>query len=813
MRSILSPIALTLATAALLWADPRTNPPTVQSYEPKAIAHGLAARIKVKGINLAGARSVVFDDPTIQAKVLHVNHLGEFIGVFIGSNGTPSTIGRGDPAPLEEVTIEVEASPETRIGLARFRLLTAAGATNLSTLSVEPFFGARPEIEPNDGIPEVLLQDAYVIPPTIITGRINKPGDEDHLPFTAAAGKEMVFHVSAAGIGSRLRWQLDLYDATGQRLAQRSILDSDLHPVLAYRIPADGKYVLKISDIEWGGGENHFYRLKIGDYPYLTGVYPLGVPRGATTGVSLRGYNLGEQRTAAVEGKPAYEAMARADLQPELPAGAPHNHLPLAVGDFPETNEQETSDPSAAMRLEVPSTVNGRISGFASGTQEPDQDHFRFRASKGRHYVIEVDAQRLGSPLDSVVEILDPNGRSVPQVTLRAMVATRTVLADRASSSANLRLEDLTHFEVGDYLYLGNEVLRVRELPRGPDSDYFFEAFDGRRIGYFNTTPEAVAIDTPAYKVSVHPPDTKFPPNGLPVIELPYRNDDGGPGYGKDSLLNFTAPADGEYVIALRDLRGFQGEDYAYRLTLREARPAFRLSVNPPNPNIPRGGRVAVTVDALRLDGFDGPIAVRLHDLPEGISASSETIARGETSTTLVLSASETAQLEQPALLHVSGTADIGGTAVQRLADPDDALRLIAVAEPPDISLEIEDTEVTLEAGGTVQVAVRVERNNGFTGRVPVSVLNLPDGVKVTDIGLNGVLITEDETRRVFTLQALPWVEPAERLVAASGQVETRSPLPSNYAAKPFKLKIVPGRTRTAAGSASGAEASPKQTP
>jgi hypothetical protein len=799
MRSIPSAILLTLATTALLCADTRTNPPTVQSYEPKAVTRGLATKIKVKGINLGGARSVVFDDPSIHAKVLHVNHLGDFIGTFIGSNGTPSTIDRGAPAPLEEVTIEVEAAGETRIGSARFRLLTDAGTTNASTVSVEPFFGSRSEIEPNDGIPEVLLQDPYVFPPTIITGRINKPGDEDYLPFTGVSGKEMVFHVSAADIGSRLRWQLELYDATGQRLAQRSILDGPL-PVLAYRIPSDGKYVLKISDIEWGGGEDHFYRVKIGDYPYLTGVYPLGVPRDATTEVSLRGYNLGDQRKVAVDGKPTYEAVAHADLQPELETGEPQNHIELAVGEFPEVEEQESgADIASAMHVDVPSTVNGRVSGFTDEGRKADEDYYRFHARKGEHYVIEVEARRLGSPLDSVIEILDAKGQLVSQATARAEVATRIVLADRPSSSANLRLEDLTHFEVGDYVYVGNEVLRVRELPRGPDSDYFFDAFNGERIGFFNTTPEAVAIDTPAYKVTIHPPNTKFPPNGLPVIQLAYRNDDGGPGYGKDSLLNFVAPADGDYLVHLRDLRGFQGEDFAYRLTVREARPDFRLSLNPPNPNIPRGGHFAVTVDALRIDGFDGPIAVEAKNLPPGVTATSETIAAGETSTTLVLSASETTHLEAPAPLDLSGNASIHGQAVERQADPDDRLHLIAVAGPPDIALQIENPEVTLEAGGTVQVAVSVDRKNGFKGRVPVSVLNLPFGVKVTDIGLNGVLITEEQTRRVFTLQALPWVEPTERLVAVSGQVETRSPLRAEYAAKPFKLKIVPGQTQRAA--------------
>ena len=39
---------------------------------------------------------------------------------------------------------------------------------------------------------------------------------------------------------------------------------------------------------------------------------------------------------------------------------------------------------------------------------------------------------------------------------------------------------------------------------------------------------------------------------------------------------------------------------------------------------------------------------------------------------------------------------------------------------------------------------------------MPVEVRNLPPHVRVLDVGLNGVLITEDESRRSFTMEALP---------------------------------------------------------
>ena len=150
-----------LLTAILIWgcattafADPRINPPTIQKTSPPAVTRGLAAEVKVEGINLVGTTEVLFDDPAIKGRLLHVNALGEFIGKFVGSNGLRSTVNRGDPPPLNEVTIEVKADSDAKLGLYRFRLVTNAGTTNTGIVSVEPFYGARPEIEPNDTLQE-----------------------------------------------------------------------------------------------------------------------------------------------------------------------------------------------------------------------------------------------------------------------------------------------------------------------------------------------------------------------------------------------------------------------------------------------------------------------------------------------------------------------------------------------------------------------------------------------------------------------------------------------------------------------------------
>src|SRR5207249_9205617 len=238
----------------------------------------------------------------------------------------------------------------------------------------------------------------------------------------------------------------------------------------------------------------------------------------------------------------------------------------------------------------------------------PDQDLFRFRARRGQRISMTVLAQRLGSPLDSVLEVTDSAGRVLPRALARPVWQTFVTLNDPGSLQSGMRIDSWTALGIGDRVMVGNEIVQVQELPKNPDADIQFRSYRGVRIGYEGTTPEAHAMGTTVYKVELHKPGRTFPPNGMPLFTIPYCNDDGGQNFGKDSFLMFEAPEDGEFLVRIRDIRGLQGKTYAYRLTLQEPQPDFTLSVDPKNPNIPRGGAVPLAVTATRLDGFDGPI-------------------------------------------------------------------------------------------------------------------------------------------------------------------------------------------------------------
>jgi hypothetical protein len=107
------------------------------------------------------------------------------------------------------------------------------------------------------------------------------------------------------------------------------------------------------------------------------------------------------------------------------------------------------------------------------------------------------------------------------------------------------------------------------------------------------------------------------------------------------------------------------------------------------------------------------------------------------------------------------------------------------------------EESVTLAQDGSSSISVRLDRFNGFDGRVPIDVLNLPYGVRVLDTGLNGVLVRAGETDRSMELYAEPWVPAMSRTIYIQAQIETSSPQKPEFLSQAIQLHI--GQMQTAA--------------
>lgn len=79
-----------------------------------------------------------------------------------------------------------------------------------------------------------------------------------------------------------------------------------------------------------------------------------------------------------------------------------------------------------------------------------------------------------------------------------------------------------------------------------------------------------------------------------------------------DSLLYFTAPADGLYTVNVSDIAGACGSDYRYYLRIDRKRPRFAVYTVPSTLSLASGGVSKIKLIAERFDKYDGPIYLKI---------------------------------------------------------------------------------------------------------------------------------------------------------------------------------------------------------
>ena len=123
------------------------------------------------------------------------------------------------------------------------------------------------EQEPNDSPANA----NPVVPPIIINGRIDTPGDVDVFRFEGHANDRIVAEVYARRLDSPLDSVLRLSDASGCQLAFNDdhedkgsgLITHHADSYLAATLPADGTYFLQLWDAQHKGGAAYGYRLHL----------------------------------------------------------------------------------------------------------------------------------------------------------------------------------------------------------------------------------------------------------------------------------------------------------------------------------------------------------------------------------------------------------------------------------------------------------------------------------------------------------------------------------------------------------------------
>lgn len=426
-------------------------------------------------------------------------------------------------------------------------------------------------------------------------------------------------------------------------------------------------------------------------------------------------------------------------------------------------------------------------------------DWYAFDAKAGERWVIQIDASRSGSPLDSVLDVLDQKGEPILRTRLQAIRETYFTFRGKDSTNPDdFRLHRWEDMELNELLYAGGEVVKLWLYPRGPDSGFKVYPGIGSRFTFFDTTATTHALNEPAWIVRELADGEPSIPNGLPVFPIFYTNDDEASRQsGKDSLVTFAAKTDGRHLIRVRDSRGYSGDSYKYKLTLRPPRPRYQLRLEQKDVTLRPGVGTEFDIAVNRFDGCDGDIQINIEGVPEGVRISQPfSIQAGQSRATGLLHLpTDLAATTKEFTLHVTSHTMLGNRKVtdeQRLPlqvkvseKPAMQLKLVAKAQGADAPLL---SELEIQPGQTISANLVIERgeNKGdisFGG--DDSGRNLPHGCYVDNIGLSGLLIPAGQSVREVFITAAPWVEPQSRLFHLRAKVD------GNPTTLPIQIRVV----------------------
>lgn len=297
---------------------------------------------------------------------------------------------------------------------------------------------------------------------------------------------------------------------------------------------------------------------------------------------------------------------------------------------------------------------------------------------------------------------------------------------------------------------------------------------------------------------------------------------EGSPAQGGDAVLSFRAPADGDYRLRVRDrFRSRGGPAWAYRLRVDESpAPDVRLALAADTLTVPRGGSARLRVEADRIGGFSGPVAVEVDGLPPGVAPVWAVIGPAEASTELTFKAAPDAPIRS-ARLTVRGTADVGGEKRERIAtrrgssaNAEVGSVRLAVAVPVPFRIEGPIDFGWAPRGSVRHRHYRIVRN-GYAGPLEV---RLADRQARHLQGVTGPVVIvpagTDEFDYAVTLP--PWMEigrTSRTVVMATGVVREPDGTPHevSYSTPRNELQVVavigPGRIGLEAGRTSVAVA------
>lgn len=469
--------------------------PRLLYVSPNGAKAGSTIEMIVTGTDIEDAQGLHFSHPGFKAEV---------------DNAEPPpdpkqpAKKKGQPAgPVLSTKFKVTVPSDAPLGLHDVRLVNAFGVSNPRVFVV----GDLPEITEKESNNDVEQANKVELN-TTINGAINNPTDVDYFSFPGKKGQRIVVSCPSSSIESKLHPVVEIYDPAGKKLASnRDYLGTDA--LADATLAVDGDHLVRVFQFtHLAGGPDYYYRLTISNAPWIDAINPPIIEPGKASTLTVYGRNLPngqldpnavlfgsvlEKATVTVNApndpavvqrlaynggvNPASSMLDGMEYRLKNASGSSNPYL-LVFAKNPVVADNNTNiTRDKAQEVPVGSEVAGRLD------KAHPQAWYAFDAKKGETYSIELQAERLGAPIDFAIVLYNPDPKVPPMIELDDVQP-----ADAEFLSANqffTRTSDPARYQFkpandGKYLVLvksqeathragPRQVYRLRISPEQPD--------------------------------------------------------------------------------------------------------------------------------------------------------------------------------------------------------------------------------------------------------------------------------------------------------------------------------------------------------
>jgi hypothetical protein len=281
----------------------------------------------------------------------------------------------------------------------------------------------------------------------------------------------------------------------------------------------------------------------------------------------------------------------------------------------------------------------------------------------------------------------------------------------------------------------------------------------------------------------------------------------------------WAAPADGRYVVEIKDAHLRGGPAFVYFLQVTRADPAFTLELDTDKTILSPGTTSVIFARATRHNGFTGDVQLAVDGLPPGVTAHCGRILSTGKDGCILLTAAPDAKVGAVEI-RVTGTGTHQASwrpplKVSAVARPLQEIympgggrhhypvetHVVSVGEPSDLrSVKLSTTDVVLKPGESKRVDVTIERAPGFKQNVTLDLVyehlssifgnSLPPGVSI-DERASQTLLTGEQSKGHITLKAAPDAKPVEKQqVAVMAHVSINFVMKATYCGEPLRITL-----------------------